>query len=135
MKTFSVSYFDNNATLVSPLLSQEFTEKLKQKFIEETNLEIVSSGGDFDFSGEITGYTIAPASAQSTDNASVNRLTITVSVKLDCEKNPASAFDQPFEHFEDFDANTNFSTVETTLNESVTDFLVQKIFNKAAINW
>ena len=40
VKTFSVSYFENNAPINSPLLSQTITEGLKQKFISETNLSI-----------------------------------------------------------------------------------------------
>ena len=51
VKTFSVSYFDNNAPINSPLLSQTITEGLKQKFISETNLSIEERNGDFDFSG------------------------------------------------------------------------------------
>ena len=72
VKTFSVSYFDNNAPINSPLLSQTITEGLKQKFISETNLSIEERNGDFDFSGEITSFTVTPVSAQSTDNAQLN---------------------------------------------------------------
>jgi hypothetical protein len=75
VKTFSVSYFENNAPINSPLLSQTITEGLKQKFISETNLSIEEQNGDFDFSGEITSFTVTPVSAQSTDNAQLNRLT------------------------------------------------------------
>jgi hypothetical protein len=135
VKTFSVAFFENNAPINSPLLSQTFTEKLKQKFIEETSLDIETSNGDFSFSGSIVGYTIAPVSAQSTDNAQLNRLTITVNVKLDCPKKPSLNFEQPFSNFEDFDATLNFSTVEDELIDEITIMLVQQIFNKAAINW
>ena len=82
VETFSVSFFENNASIVSPLLSQTITENLKQKFISETNLSIVENDGDFSFSGVITGFSVAPVSAQSTDDASLNRLTIMVDVKL-----------------------------------------------------
>ena len=132
---FSVAFFENTASINSPLLSQTFTEKLKQKFISETNLSIVETEGDFDFSGEITNFVIAPVSAQSTDNAQLNRLTITVKVYLKSEKDSKSSFEQTFSNFQDFDANTNFSSVENTLVDEITDMLVQQVFNKAAINW
>lgn len=135
VKTFSVSFFENKASIVSPLLSQTFTESLKQKFISETNLSIVNNEGDFDFSGSITNFVIAPVSAQSTDNAQLNRLSITVQVKLVSSKDPKSEFEQSFTNFQDFDATTNFSSVENDLVIEITDMLVQQIFNKAAINW
>ena len=112
VKTFSVSYFENNAPINSPLLSQTITEGLKQKFISETNLSIEEQNGDFDFSGEITSFTVTPVSAQSTDNAQLNRLTIQVSVKLVCASDDKISFEQTFSNFQDFDATVNFSDVE-----------------------
>ena len=35
-KTISIAFIQNKASLVSPTLSQMFTEKLKDKFIRET---------------------------------------------------------------------------------------------------
>lgn len=78
---------------------------------------------------------MAPISAQNTDNASLNRLTITVNVKLVSEKDPKSAFEQSFTNFQDFDAAKDFSQVETELVNDISDMLIQIIFNKAAINW
>ena len=135
VETFSVGFFENNASIVNPLLSQNITEKLKEKFISETNLSITEQKGDFEFSGAITNYTVAPISAQGGDNASMNRLTISVDVKLICPKCPKSAFEQTFTNFQDFDAAENFSDVEEELIEEISVMLVQSIFNKAAINW
>jgi hypothetical protein len=135
VETFSVGFFENNAPINSPMLSQTLTEELKQKFISETSLSITEEDGDYEFTGNITNFVIAPVSAQSTDNAQLNRLTITVNVKLKCEKDPKIAFEQQFSSFLDFDANENFSSVEDELVTELTDMLVQLIFNKAAINW
>lgn len=135
VKTFSVSFFENNAPIVSPLLSQTVTEKLKQKFISETNLSITEVDGDFSFSGNITGFGVTPVSAQSTDNALLNRLTITVNVKLVSDKDPKSSFEQSFTNFQDYDAKEDFNAVEAKLINEISDMLVQTIFNKAAINW
>ena len=135
VKTFSVSYFDNNAPINSTLLSQTITEGLKQKFISETNLSIEERNGDFEFSGEIISFTVTPVSAQSTDNAQLNRLTIQVAVKLVCASDDKISFEQTFSNFQDFDATLNFSDVENDLVEEISEMLIQSIFNKAAINW
>ena len=56
-KTFSVAYFPNNATMVSPILSSTLTEALVDMFSRRTRLQQVEEGGDFAFEGEIVGYT------------------------------------------------------------------------------
>ena len=38
IKTISIASFPNQASLVQPSLSQVFTEKLKDKFVSQTNL-------------------------------------------------------------------------------------------------
>ena len=135
VKTFSVDFFDNRASIVSPLLSQIMTEKLKQKFISETNLSIEETNGDFSFSGAIVEYAVTPVSAQSTDNAQLNRLTIVVEVKLKSKISPSSSFEQRVPSFVDFDAGKDFSGEEDQLIDEISDMIVQQVFNKAAINW
>ena len=42
IKTISIKYFPNRAPLIQPTLSQAFTEKLKEKFIAQTNLRLIT---------------------------------------------------------------------------------------------
>lgn len=135
VKTFSVDFFENKASIVAPNLSQTFTEKLKDKFTSETNLLIEEEAGDFDFSGYISNYTVTPVSARNNETAQLNRLKIKVHVILECVKDPKLSFETDFENFQDFDATTDLSTIEGQLIDEITDMLVQNIFNKAAINW
>ena len=55
-KTLSIQRFDNNAPLVNPKLSQQFTETLQQVMVRQTPLSLVRNDGDLDFSGS-TLYT------------------------------------------------------------------------------
>jgi hypothetical protein len=80
-KTIQVDFFPNQAQLIEPTLSQEFTLELQDLFTRQTNLTLVSSNGDLYFSGEITSYRIAPMSATSNQTSAQNRLTITVNVR------------------------------------------------------
>ena len=61
-KTFSVAYFPNNATMVSPILSSTLTDALVDIFSRRTRLQQVEEGGDFAFEGEITNYTSVTSS-------------------------------------------------------------------------
>src|SRR6187551_2164284 len=82
VKTVSIQLFPNRAPIVQPSLSNAFTEKLKDKFVSETNLSLVKDNGDLNFEGAITDYNTQPTAITGNDNASLNRLTITVSVKF-----------------------------------------------------
>jgi hypothetical protein len=81
VKTYSVDYFPNRAPLVQAQLSQEFTNALMDKIQGSTSLDLANSGGDVQFSGEITGYAMRPAAITSEETAARNRLTITIRVK------------------------------------------------------
>lgn len=134
-KSFSVDFFQNKATQVNPTLSQAFTDKLKDKFLRESKLEMVRTDGDFAFSGSITSYTVTPANVTSNNTASLSRLSITVSVKFINKTDKKQNFEQSFTEFDDFNASQSFTTVEPSLVDDITTKLVQDIYNRAVINW
>lgn len=134
-KTISIEFIQNKSNLISPTLSQIFTEKLKDKFIRETTLKLVDRDGDMNISGIISDYFIAPVALQGTTQSAQNRLTIKSNIKFVNKTAEKYDFDEVFQNFTDFDANVNFSSVEATLNETIIDMMVQDIFNKAVINW
>lgn len=135
VKTVSVAYFENKAPLVAPALSPMLSEKLRSKFLTQTNLRLIDQQGDFAFSGEVTDYSVKPVGAINNSSASVNRLTISVHAKMECLISPNLSFDKTFTQFEDFDANKNLADVEASLIQNISDNLVQEIFNKATLNW
>lgn len=134
-KTVSVGFFTNNTTLGSPSISQKFTEKLRDVVSTQTNLALVKQYGDLQFEGVISDYNIAPVAIQSTDQAALNRLTITVNVsyrnKFDATKN----FEQAFTRFSDYKATLAISSVEDGLLSEINRQLTEDIFNKAFNNW
>ena len=52
VKTITVKDFPNQAPLVYPPLSQEFTEALKDIYIRQTRLQMVNNNGDLELEGE-----------------------------------------------------------------------------------
>ena len=134
-KTVSVQYFQNNASLAPPTLSQKFTEALRDKLSTQTRLALVSRGGDLAYEGSITGYATAPIAIQSTDQAALNRLTITVNVKYDCAFDEKKNFEQSFSRFFDYPSNQSLASVEEQLIQEINDQLVQDIFNRLLNDW
>jgi len=135
VQTVSIQYFPNNAPIVNPNLSSSLTEKLKDKFITQTNLSLVQSQGNLDFSGSITGYSTQPIAIQENETAALNRLTITVNVKFVNQKDPKQDFEASFSRYADYDSQQSLTVVEDELVRVINEQLVDDIFNRAVINW
>lgn len=134
-KTISVGYFENNTTLGSPIISQKFTEKLRDVVSTQTNLALMKQHGDLNFEGTIINYNIAPVAIQSNDQAANNRLTITVNVKYSNRFDVSKNFEQNFTRFADYKANTTISSQEDALLTEINRQLTEDIFNRAFNNW
>lgn len=135
IKTVQISYFPNQASMVQPNLSNVFTEALKDRFISQTNLEMVTYDGDIAFEGMITNYTVNAQAFQGNETAALNRLTITVKVKFTNTDEPAKSFETNFSRYADFESTQSLSSVEGDLIQQICDELVTDIFNKSVANW
>ena len=135
-KTVSVNYFLNNSSLAKPTYCSTLTESLKDALTSQSPLSLAAHGGDLQFEGSVTGYAVTPIAISSgTDQAAMNRLTITVSVKFTNNVDEKKNFETSFSRFADFSSQTNLNSVEDQLIKTINDQLVQDIFNKALINW
>ena len=136
VKSVQIDYFPNEAILVEPSLSQVFTTQLRDLFDTQTNLTSVSSGGDLQFEGEITGYKINPMTATAQQTAAQNRLTITVNVRFYNNKNEDDNFEKNFSHYYDYDANAQLigSALDDAFDEII-ERIAQDIFNASVAKW
>ncbi len=136
VETVQIDFFPNNAPLVEPILSQRFTLELQDLFLRQTNLDLVKSGGDIYFEGEITKYRINPMSATAQQTAAQNRLTVTVNVRYYNKFEEDKDFEQAFSFYHDYDANAQL--VGSVLDDALTDILeriTQDIFNASVAQW
>lgn len=135
VETYQVQYFQNRAPIVQAQLSQVFTEALQDKIQNNTSLNLTTSGGDVQFSGEITGYETRPTAITGEETAARNRFTITVRVKYTNAIEPELDYDSSFSRYEDYDASQNLTDVENQLIELIVEDLVEDIFNRAFVSW
>jgi len=136
VKTVQIDYFPNNAVLVEPALSTVFTVSLQDLFLQQTNLNLVKSGGDLQFEGEITGYKISPMTATAEQTAAQNRITITVNVRFYNNKLDEDNFERSFSFYHDFPADQ--SLTGSLLNEAydvILERITQDIFNASVAKW
>lgn len=135
IKTITIAQFQNNASIVNPLLSPVISEKMRDKFLSQTTLKLVNTDGDVKISGFITGYNVTPVAFQGNQTNALNRLTITIKVQFQNKVNPKENWEQIFSNYSDFSAANNFTVVEPQLTDEITRQLVDNIFNKAFVNW
>ncbi|MEZ4874204.1 MAG: LptE family protein [Flavobacteriaceae bacterium] len=135
-KTFQVNNFANNAPIVEPVAARNFTLKLQDLLLNQTNLDLVNTNGDLLYEGEIVQYYIAPITATSQSTAAQNRLTIAVNVRFFNTKDSTKDFEERFSFYYDYGGSTQLvgSQLEDALN-IIFERITQDIFNKSLANW
>lgn len=130
-----ITTFTNNTSNSIPNLQQILSEKLRDIFLEQTNLNLINEDADLNFIGSVENYEIKPISLKANETTSQNRLSITVKVKYVNNVSDQYNYETSFTRYSDFDGLSNLNDVEIELVELITDQLVEDIFNKAVINW
>lgn len=135
-KTFQVNYFQNNAQLIEPGIERTFTLELQDIIQSQTNLNLVSQGGELLYEGEIVDYRITPMTATADQKAAQNRLTISVMVRFTNRNKEDDNFEKRFSFFYDFDANQQLvgSQLSSAL-DVIFERITQDIFNESLAKW
>lgn len=135
-ETFQVNFFQNNADLVEPGLDIQFTNALQDLIQNQSSAQLVNSGGEVIYEGEITEYRIAPMTATSDNRAAQNRLTITVNVRYINTKDEEKDFEQRFSFFFDYGANEQLlGSLREEAHEVIFERLTQDIINASLADW
>ena len=134
-KTVSVQYFPNQAQLINPTLSNDFTTALRDAMMNQTSLDMVEAGGDLAFEGEIVDYKTTPVAITAGQTAALNRLTITVNVRFVNTFDDSKNFESRFSHYEDYPSDQDLNSVQESLTGTIIEALVEDVFNKALVNW
>lgn len=135
-KTFQVNRIENNALLVEPGLERDFKIALEDLIQNQTNLSLVTSGGDLVYEGEITTYRISPTTATSQNTAAQNRLTIGVKISFYNTKKEDDDLESSFSFFYDYPGSSQLiGGQKTTAHEEIFERLTQDIFNATLAKW
>jgi hypothetical protein len=135
-KTFQVNFFQNNATLIEPGIERIFTQRLQNLIQNQTNLNLISSGGDLVYEGEITDYRIEPMTATADQQASQNRLTITINVRFTNKNKEADDFEKRFTFYYDYNgADQLIGSKLTAALDEIYERITQDIFNESLAKW
>ena len=134
--TFQVNYFQNNAELIEPGIERTFTQSLQNLIQNQTNLNLVNSGGDLLYEGEIVDFRITPMTATADQRAAQNRLTISINVRFSNKRKEEDHFEKRFSFFFDYPGNDQL--VGARLTEAldvIFERITQDIFNESLAKW
>lgn len=135
-KTYQVNFFQNNAPIVEPGISRDFTIQLQDLILNQTSLDLVTNNGDLIYEGEIVEYYIAPITATSQSTAAENRLTISVNVRFFNTLDEEKDFEQRFSFY--FDYSGGQQLTGSRLDDALAfifERLTQDVFNASLANW
>lgn len=134
VKTVRVSYIENRARYINPLLSPRLSEKLRQKIVNQTRLSQTNGEAHFEIFGTVTDYSVS-TSGIADRQSSMNNLNVTVSIvfrnRLDEKKNFETAITRNFP----FSSGMSLQQAEAKLNDQMVNNLVDEIFNRIFSNW
>ncbi len=135
IKTIRINFIENRARYVNPQLSQQLTERLRQKINNQTNRTLTQGdNADFDISGAITDYSFTTAAIANNQTAT-NRLNVTVHIKLVSRVDEKQSKEEDVTRSFDFNANTSIEQAQASLNEDILKNLSDEIFNRLFSNW
>lgn len=135
-QTIKIPTFPNYASYQNPNLSQQFTDELQDIFNNRTNLSLTNDDdADLLIEGEITNYQQSSVAIQANEIAGQNRLTVSVRVRYQNNKDESKSFDRSFSGYADFDANLTLQQAEDALLESILEQITTEIFNAIAMDW
>ena len=136
VKTVTINYFEYQALKVNPSLSNDLTTALQEKFLKLTKLEQVDMDGDIEITGAVTGYDVKATAITANEQASQNRLTVTVRISFVNRQFPTDDFqDKSFSAYADFDASQQLDAVEASLCEEIIEQLCDDMFNATVARW
>lgn len=139
VKTFRVNYIENKARYINPQLSPQLTDKLRQKIMGQTRLAgVQTEDAHYDISGQVTGYNVTTSGISSgtgQQQASIQRLTVTVHLNFRNNLDPSKNFEADVSRNFDYSANLSITQAESQLNETIIKNMVDEIFNRIFSNW
>lgn len=136
-KVFHVKTLNNRSSNTPLSYSSILSEAIKDGIQNNTSLALGTSPeeGQLQIEGTIDSYTITPLAILEGDQASQNRLSISVTFNIYISEPEEDEMTLRSTRFIDYDASTDLGVVESTLLDAVNEQIVQDVINQLFSNW
>lgn len=135
VETVSIPLVDDLTSNPIPDLGGMLTERLNDRFVGQTRLQLAATASDADvvLTSEIRQYTVQPSAVGGQNTAQLNRLTITVSARYVDQEQGDELFERSFSSSVEYDP-VDVASEEEAVNEAL-DNIADDIFTAATSNW
>jgi len=139
--TIQIEPLFNNTDLAPANLAQNFTNRLKDYYQQNSSLRIAKENGELQIEGIISEYslkTTSPTGVNATDVSYAAQTRLTIGVKINYVDTivPKNSFkERTFTFYKDFDNSQNFTTIQDQYERIIFDQIMIDIFNATVANW
>lgn len=134
-KTIQIADFPNRSPYVWGSMASIFNNKLVEKYTNHTKLTQVKRNGDMKLEGEIVRYEQRNKAINAEGYSSMTELSMTVNVRFTNNKNHKEDFEQQFTASSSYDNTQSLASVQEELVTTMTENIVDQIFNATVANW
>lgn len=139
LNTISIPQVQDRSSNTLTNLDDNLTNLLMDRFVQQTRLSLEPTANKADalLRVQIDRYSTQPTSVSGQEQATLNRVTITVSVTYTDQTNETNVIDRSFSSFEEYDPldpNTGL-TGEGAAATAVLEKIADDIFTAATSNW
>ncbi|MFT5777943.1 MAG: hypothetical protein ACI837_000891 [Crocinitomicaceae bacterium] len=136
-KAFTVKTLDNRAPNTPLSYAPTLSEAIKDGIQNNTSLNLATTAdsAQLEIEGTIDNYSITPVAIQDGDQASKNRLSVSVTFQIYIKAPEEDEMIVRSTRFIDYESSTDLSVVESTLLEDVNAQIVQDVINQLFSNW
>ncbi len=136
-KVFHLKTLNNRSPNTPLSYSAILSEVIKDGIQNSTSLALGTSPDEaqLQIEGTIDSYTITPLAILEGDQASQNRLSVSVTFKIYISEPEEDEMTLRSTRFIDYDAGVDLGVVESTLLDAVNEQIVQDVINQLFSNW
>lgn len=136
-KTFTVNTLEIDAPTAPASYASILTEAIKDGVQNNTRLLLdpSNSSPEITIDGKINSYSVSPIALQPGDVAAKNRLTVSTKFTIFITQPNEDKMEFTLTKFQDYDANQDISSIETSLLEEINSQIVQDVVAKLLSNW
>ena len=134
-KTIQIADFPIRSSYVWGPMAAIFNNALKDKYTNQTKLQLVKRNGDLKIEGQITQYQQRNKSVSAEGSSSQVELTMTVNVMFTNNVKHDEDFEKQFTSSKSYNSTLSLSAVQEDLFNEMTKDIVDQIFNATVANW
>ncbi|AEE48060.1 LPS assembly lipoprotein LptE [Haliscomenobacter hydrossis] len=135
LKSYYIPQFINNADNTLPNLPIQLSEALKDKIRLQSTLKYTDEDPDIELRGTLVDFRITSEAPRVGETTAINRLTITLAVEYFNNRTQKEVWKRNFSFFYNYPSDQDFSTVQEIAIRTISNQLMEDIFNAAFSDW